>query len=363
LGGWEFWVKQGGVNVAGPLTTDASGALNLPDLPGGVYELCETLKPGWVNSDPGGGNLCKTLFLPGPSSATIVIPDNKNSTMRVDFVSKTVNSAGRSTWTYRMSEVSGNNLAYWQLGINSCISHIVSFSPTGGYSTHPNGQGSLEGFAGVKWSVNGGFTTGLFSITLDQDYAASSIQTLAKTQSAYGIGNINGPDCTRPASQQPQTLLFGNYANTIQPIMECVDNDGSGNLTAHFGYDNSLGAAVANSSVVTVNGASVGAVGQPTNNFLSGVNSDVFTVAFDGKNGGTTTWTVVDSNGVSMSATAELFSTPCDDWQGNDYGFIDYLIDNNIVTIGGVPLSEKFAETSAANRLSSILPMSNARVV
>ena len=352
LGGWSFEIRDlDGVVVAGPEVTSPDGSLELPNnLPGGSYLICEILQSGWINSDPGGGELCKPIFVPGPDSATIVMPDNKDTTIQIDFVGKTVDGAGQSTWTYNVTEVQGNNLSYWDLGINECLTHIVSTSPNGGFSEHPNGQGSLEGFAGVKWTVNGGFTSGQFSVTLDSDYPVASVEALAKVRDDWDTAPIAGPDCGAGANQ-PDTVLFGNYADFVRPILECVDNDGLGNLTAHFGYYNPTGAAVnipvgANN---VVSGATVTSVNGQPSDFVAGAASDVFTVEFDGKNGGTATWSLSDNGGAALSATAELFSMPCDEPALNDYGFIDFLFDNEILTVPNlsgeqVPLSEAFAE-------------------
>ena len=52
LSGWEFTiVSPGGTYTE---TTDADGIVTLNDIPVGDCTITETLKPGWVNTDPGG---------------------------------------------------------------------------------------------------------------------------------------------------------------------------------------------------------------------------------------------------------------------------------------------------------------------
>lgn len=58
LQGWE--IRLGGDT---PLVTDGMGFVDFGLLTPDEYTVCETLKDGWVNSEPGGGTLCHTVNL------------------------------------------------------------------------------------------------------------------------------------------------------------------------------------------------------------------------------------------------------------------------------------------------------------
>lgn len=55
LSGWMFTAKDAAGATVGTMTTDATGTGTLGDLVPGTYSLVETTKPGWTNTDPGGG--------------------------------------------------------------------------------------------------------------------------------------------------------------------------------------------------------------------------------------------------------------------------------------------------------------------
>jgi len=101
-----------------------------------------------------------------------------------------------NTWTYSVSEVSGKSLSHWNLGIPSCIEHIVDYSPAQGYDTT---DGSTN-FEGIKWDVEESFTSGTFSITLDADYPETTILVQAKAgkKGNERTGEIIGPNCEIP---------------------------------------------------------------------------------------------------------------------------------------------------------------------
>jgi hypothetical protein len=63
---WAFTL-QGSGPLAQMGTTNESGCVlfapvSLPD----TYTVCEHLKAGWANSEPGGGDLCQSIALEGP---------------------------------------------------------------------------------------------------------------------------------------------------------------------------------------------------------------------------------------------------------------------------------------------------------
>lgn len=130
-----------------------------------------------------------------PTSATILIPDDaKQSTYTVSLVSH----VGK-TWTYNVSQVQGRTLSHWVLGINNCLSNVVSSSPTADQiGTDPS---TAANFVGIKWNTAGG----TFSFTLDKEYAETTLQAFVKTATVYNTGSIVGPDCSSPVVTTPTT--------------------------------------------------------------------------------------------------------------------------------------------------------------
>jgi hypothetical protein len=65
LEGWEFTLT--GPGCCEQKTTDANGMISFtPVCQLGAFSVCETLKPGWVNSEPGGGKLCEDRLIIAP---------------------------------------------------------------------------------------------------------------------------------------------------------------------------------------------------------------------------------------------------------------------------------------------------------
>ncbi|OUC08963.1 hypothetical protein RY27_05845, partial [Litorilinea aerophila] len=123
---------------------------------------------------------------PDPGPVTIELLDNKNSTYEVTMVQKRGN-----TWTYRVREVRGRDLSHWNLGIGTCLDHIVSTSPGGAEM----GTDGSTGFYGIKWDVSDSFEDAQFSITLDADYPAGTVEVLAKAGTKSKAEQIMGPIC------------------------------------------------------------------------------------------------------------------------------------------------------------------------
>ena len=148
-----------------------------------------TLVDGSTMSIDGGFRLPEQVT-PGPQTALINLNDNRNSAYEVSFLGLT----GR-TWSYRVREVSGRDLSHWNLGIANCLGQITGYSPTSGFAAGTDGS---TGFVGVKWDVNDSFRDGVFSITLNGDYAASTVRALAKAGTSNAQVDIVGPDCSLP---------------------------------------------------------------------------------------------------------------------------------------------------------------------
>jgi choice-of-anchor A domain-containing protein/uncharacterized repeat protein (TIGR01451 family) len=121
--------------------------------------------------------------------------DNKDSQYKITFVEHDGN-----TWTYKVEEINGRSLSHWDLGIGSCLSHITDSTPSGAEL----GIDGSTGFTGIKWNVNDGFTSGLFTFTLDGDYPEDIVTVLAKAGRKYATADITGPNCTVEPVEEPE---------------------------------------------------------------------------------------------------------------------------------------------------------------
>jgi hypothetical protein len=136
-------------------------------------------------------------------------------------------------WTYRVEELadSKHDLSHWVLGIVTCLDNIVDYDPD-----DPDDDDDVEigadgstGFEGIKWNVEN-FTSGEFTIELDDDYPASlmPIEVLAKASTGNSTGNITGPDCAITAIELASFSAVRN-GNTVSLEWETaveIDNAG-----------------------------------------------------------------------------------------------------------------------------------------
>lgn len=121
-----------------------------------------------------------------PSSGTVQLDDNQDSSYGITYVGQTGN-----TWTYEVEEIDGRDLSHWLLSIDTCLSNVVGYTP-GGAEVGTDGSTGVDG---IKWNVNDGFSSGTFSFTLDDAYPAGYVDALAKAGNTFGTVSIRGPIC------------------------------------------------------------------------------------------------------------------------------------------------------------------------
>lgn len=80
LKNWVFTVydSTGTTIVTPPKKTNSSGAVTFQSLSPGTYKVCETLIPGWVNTQPAGPSPCYTVIVGGGQQADLLF-GNKGS--------------------------------------------------------------------------------------------------------------------------------------------------------------------------------------------------------------------------------------------------------------------------------------------
>jgi len=126
------------------------------------------------------------------------------------YTIESVSVSGR-TWTYRVTQTSGKALSHWTLGIPACMSKIVNSTSTDGSTAEIGNDASIKdiSFSGIKWNSEGG----VYSFTLDNDYAATTVDVLAKAGSlkdgGYSTSTIMGPDCSALATVCSDKPLSG----------------------------------------------------------------------------------------------------------------------------------------------------------
>lgn len=72
LNDWEINVYSGG-GLYGSGLTDIDGYVQWNAVAPGAYQVCETLQTDWINTDPGGGEVCKTVHVGGAEITTVLI--------------------------------------------------------------------------------------------------------------------------------------------------------------------------------------------------------------------------------------------------------------------------------------------------
>lgn len=125
----------------------------------------------------------------GGPTTTIDLNDNKDTSILVEFLG--VDTPG-TTWTYRVTELSGRDLSHWNLGIDCVLPDLLDWEPNGGFEAGKDGS---TGFYGIKWDVSDGFSSGEFSFTLGHVHSIEEVEVLVKAGNNFATGFIDGPVC------------------------------------------------------------------------------------------------------------------------------------------------------------------------
>lgn len=97
----------------------------------------------------------------------------------------------KSSWRYRVEELSGSkDLSNWVLELPGCA-HIVSASPRPWEAVHPDPNARLNG---IKWETGGGFQRGEFVVDLRGDLKVGHTSVAAKGPDV-AHGTVSGPVC------------------------------------------------------------------------------------------------------------------------------------------------------------------------
>ncbi|MCC7409500.1 MAG: hypothetical protein IT442_15660 [Phycisphaeraceae bacterium] len=121
----------------------------------------------------------------GPLSVILDLNDNKDTQIKISFVSEIAN-----VWTYKVEELEGRDLSHWLIDLGDCLRFVVGTST--GATVGPDGS---TGYSGIKWNTPDSFSSGEFSFTMDKDYGPGTVLVLAKAGDGFVTGEIYGPDC------------------------------------------------------------------------------------------------------------------------------------------------------------------------
>lgn len=95
-------------------------------------------------------------------------------------------------WTYKITELYGRDLSHFTIGIPSCVESIVSTDPEAtAIDLDPT-----TNITGAKWDLTNEFSTGLFTIILDDYYEQQIVDVAFKAGNDFAIGITYGPNCS-----------------------------------------------------------------------------------------------------------------------------------------------------------------------
>lgn len=95
-------------------------------------------------------------------------------------------------WTYKITELYGKSLSHFTIGISSCVESIISTEPEAtAIDLDPT-----TNVTGAKWDLMDEFSTGLFTIILDDYYEQQIVDVAFKAGNDFAIGITYGPNCS-----------------------------------------------------------------------------------------------------------------------------------------------------------------------
>ena len=206
LYGWELCVRNSqGETVGFCQITDPNGRATLAPNQAGDFLLCETLQPGWVNTDPGGAVACKPFSVTQAPLYVELYP-TPNDFYGIELFEK---SADELRWTYNVYQYfNSQNIQTWTLALPACIdaAQIDVNATTPGWSFV---EDPVTGLRGVQWQTPGGVNPiqgASFTLALLQPYptgATSAGVAIGADPPSGAVEAIAGPTCNEP-------VLLGN---------------------------------------------------------------------------------------------------------------------------------------------------------
>jgi hypothetical protein len=191
-----------------------------------VYPGAEEICGDGIDQDCSGSDLAC------PSGQETITLSNG---FEIAFLGMASNSEGTSSWTYGVAESeSSKDLSYWVLGLPACTI-VIEASPAGYELVDPDPN---TGISGIKWETEDAFEAGEFTVILDGEYAAETVQAAAKAKT-WALGEVTGPGCDSEADEDGDGYTEGQgdcddgdntvYPGAIEICGDGIDQDCNGN--------------------------------------------------------------------------------------------------------------------------------------
>lgn len=233
LYGWTLCVEDSeGATVGLCQVTDPDGRAILAPNRTGDFLLCETLQPGWDNTDPGVTPACKPFSITAAPLYAEFYP-TANDMYGVELLEK---SADELRWTYAAYQYFDSaNLQAWTLALPSCIdaAQIDASATTPGWSIVND---DVNGLRGIQWQTPGGVDPiegATFTVAFVQPYATGAAEAgiiAGDSASVGGVEPVSGPTCSEP-------VLIGNASAApatgqleVRKVVMPADDSGFFNL-------------------------------------------------------------------------------------------------------------------------------------
>ena len=208
LSGWRIFIDENGDEAldAGEtyVDTDSNGEADFGSaVQIGDYDFCEVLKTGWLNSDPGGGTVCKTVTVGAGGDTTVKFGNYQNVDQKVLKYHDLDASGGRNG--------SEPYLSGWEFYIEK-----------GANETWDDGVDSAK----KTTDANGAVT---FSLKPGASYKICEVLQTGWVNSDPGSGTVCktvGPVVSQATALSD--IEFGNYQNVDQKVLKYHDLDASG---------------------------------------------------------------------------------------------------------------------------------------
>lgn len=141
---------------------------------------------------------------------------------RVSFLGMTINEDGTSTWSYRVEELGSGkgfkDLSHWVLGLGDCA-EVIQANP----APYEVVKDPRTGIYGIKWEVNEGFESGVFSFTLDGVWPEGYVDVGTKAGRYIGIDSITGPSCEMDEDPPSEEEGYGPYPEEDEDGWYCSE--------------------------------------------------------------------------------------------------------------------------------------------
>lgn len=208
LSGWTLCVRDAaGATVGLCQATDIDGFALLAPNVAGAFQVCETPRSGWINTDPADGSGCKPVTVTQAPRYAELYPTATD----IYGIELTEKSSNQLRWTYTLYQfLDSQTPDAWVLALPGCIdvTQIDAQATTPGWSLVTD---SVTGLRGLRWPTTAIPVEGTpFTLALTQAYPTGATRGGVIIGGGAPLGAsdaVAGPVCDPP-------VLLGNRAST-----------------------------------------------------------------------------------------------------------------------------------------------------